>query len=288
VASALGEQLRSAFQLAYFLHPERELAIQIVKEAMDDLAAAKVTQRRRLYYTPSGLSSGCAKPQTPRTKVVMADAHLLQRLVYRASEPYEIRQEQNAGRLTEEDMVIRFVKHLVRITVRRSSFYVALGISRLLHGYSTAETMEIYTAVVQDPNRVKEDSYYRAGKRELMSELEVRFGSLLRRTRAPRGEERFAEEESASRHLSLVRECLSVFTPWKTSCVGAEGFDMCEDQLSHLAFAGDEPDTEHPIEMNRMHAITHPECYQTGGCVGGARGAGESLIAAAISDRPLE
>ena len=266
-AGALGnvrEQLQSAFRLAYFIHSDRELAIKIAKEALDDLEAAKATQRRRLYYTPSGLSSGRAKPQTPRTKVVMADAHLLQRLVYRASEIYEIQQEkaQSEHRLTEEDMLIRFVKHLVRITVRRSSFYVALGISRLLHGYSTTETMDIYTAVVQDPGRVKEDSYYRAGKRELMSELEERFGKFLRRTRAPRGEERFAEEENAPSHLALVRECLSVFTPWETSCVGAEAFERGEDQLSHLAFDGEEPDTEHPIEMNRMHAITHPECYE--------------------------
>ena len=54
----------------------------------------------------------------------MADAHLLQRLVYRASEPYEIQQEreQNEGRLTEEDMLIRFVKHLVRITTGANEF----------------------------------------------------------------------------------------------------------------------------------------------------------------------
>ena len=76
-SGAADEHIQAAFRLAYFIHPDRELAIQIAKEAMDDLDAAKTIQRRRLYYTPNGLSSGCAKPQTPRTKVVMAEAHLL-------------------------------------------------------------------------------------------------------------------------------------------------------------------------------------------------------------------
>ena len=156
VTGTVGDYLQYAFRLAYFIHPDRELAIRIVKEAIDDLEAAKATQRRRLGYRPISLSKGCAKPQTPRTKVVMGDAHLLQRLVYNASEPYEIAREE-AGRLTEEDLLIGFIKNLVRITVRRNSFHVAVGISLLLHTYSTAETMEIHGAVLQDPGRVKDE-----------------------------------------------------------------------------------------------------------------------------------
>ena len=41
---------------------------------------------------------------------------------------------------------------MVRITARRNSFYVTLGLSRLLYNYSTAETMELYNLIIQDPD----------------------------------------------------------------------------------------------------------------------------------------
>ena len=260
---ALSNYLEPAFRLAFFIHSDKDIAAQIVTEAIDNLHLARVSQQRRQYYTPAGFSSGRPKPQTPRTKVIVDDAHLLQRLVYSASEPYEVRQEQlhNRATLTEEDLVIRFVKHLIKISIRRNSFYVAVGMSRLLHGYTTAETMEIYGALVQDPARIKDDSYFRACKRELMNELEQRFGPFLRRARAFRGEERFERDDRPSRHSALLRECLRLFTPWGTLCVSAKRLDGRLDELSHLAFAGAEPDKEHPIEVNRMHTIIHPDCY---------------------------
>ena len=144
------ESIARAFQLAYFIHGDRETALNIAAEALAKLEVAAAAQDKRLYYTPTGRA---ARAERFRTKVSVGEFHLLQRLVYLESEPYERQSEQspNGESPDEEDMLIYFIKHLVRITVRRNSFYVTLGLSRLLHNYSTAEAMEMYNVLVQDP-----------------------------------------------------------------------------------------------------------------------------------------
>lgn len=180
---------------------------------------------KRLYYEPTGRGSS----RKARTKVSLSEPHLLQRLVYIESEEYEKPKELAARDRTsliqETDPVIHFIKHLVRITTRRNSFYVTLGLCRLLHCYTSPETMTVYGLVVQDPERVRDDYYYRSRKAVLLRELKERFGDFVQLTRGPRREERFQALEDSSRHAGLVRECLTWFTPWTTACVVPERFD---------------------------------------------------------------
>src|SRR5262245_9315318 len=254
------ESIARAFQLAYFIHGDRETALNIAAEALAKLEVAAAAQDKRLYYTPTGRA---ARAERFRTKVSVGELHLLQRLVYVESEPYERLAEQspNGESPDEEDMLIHFIKHLVRITVRRNSFYVTLGLSRLLHNYSTAETMEMYNILVQDPGRVRDDYYYRSRKGRLMKELKERFGDLLRVTRGARGEERFQSDGATGRHAELARECLQEFTPWSTSCAIPNDLDPFTEEVHGLVFDGSDPDREHAIEVNRFHAALHPDCF---------------------------
>jgi tetratricopeptide (TPR) repeat protein len=193
----------------------------------------------------------------------MTRSQLLQSLIYTQSQPFEIKHEQacSTASLDEEDLIIRFIKHLVTITASRNSFYVTVGIGRLLHSYTTAEAMSIYNVVIQDPDRIKDDAYYRFCKSELMRELIKRFGNYINKIRCARGEERFESDNKDRQPVELVRRCLKQFTPWDTSCVAPEDFDPNKDELSALVFNGENPDQEHPIEMRRMHSIIHPGCY---------------------------
>src|SRR5437870_873005 len=138
--------LNRAFRLGYFLHGERDTAVQIAVRAVNKLQLAATAQGKRLYYRLTGRTDARRKA---RSKVTLSEPHLLQRLVFVESEEYERQKEQNviapasaADRPAHEsDLVIYFVKHLVRITTKRNSFYVTLGLSRLLYNYTTAETM---------------------------------------------------------------------------------------------------------------------------------------------------
>ena len=246
--------LNKAYRLAYFLHQDKSLAVRIVAAAMLKLNVAMASQTKRLYYIPVGRFSQGESRRTDaiRNKALFSDLHLLQRLVYVESEPYERQKER------EEDLLVFFIKHLVRITTKRNSFYVTLGVSRLLHSYSTLETMEIYNAVIGEPERVKDDYYYRSRKAVLMHEMYERFGQLIRTCRHPRGEERFETQPGTSELRSLMRECLRLFTPWDTQCSVPHDFDPLKSVIASLASKSSADENE--VEVNRIHAILHPDC----------------------------
>ncbi|MEW6210061.1 MAG: hypothetical protein AB1631_16965 [Acidobacteriota bacterium] len=245
-----------AFKLAYFIHGDKKIAIDIAAGALSKLEVACAAQDKRLYYSPVGRASS----RGSRSKVSLSEPHLLQRLVYIGSEPYEKQREQ-ANKVDEEIMTIHFVKHLVKTTIKRNSFYVTLGLSRLLHNYSTSETAEIYNLVVQNPDRVRDDYYYRSRKACLMKEIKDRFEDRLTATRGHRGEERFQSQPDSGRFSSLVRECLDHFTPWDSPCVVPERLNPREQTIARLDFNGADPDEEHRVETDRLHSVIHPDCY---------------------------
>lgn len=255
--------LNKAFHLACFIQGERVAALQIVAGALAKLEVAATAQHKRLYYRPAGRPwSLRSQWDRFRNNISFSELHLLHCLIYIESEPYEIAQEQGkASALAgEEDLVIHFIKHLIMRTIKRNSFYVTLGVSRLLYNYTTAEAMDIYNAVIQDPERVKDDYYYRSRKGVLMQELKERFGDLVNICRGPHGEERFQADDNQTRFVELVRECLTFFTPWYTPCLIPAGVDPLRDGISSLSYHGHTEEDE--IEMNRIHAVLHPGCFQ--------------------------
>lgn len=255
--------LNKAFNLAYFIQRDRNAAVHIVARTLTKLEAVTAAQRKRLYYRPAGRPWSLRSQSDPlRNKISFNELHLLQRLIYIESEPYEIAQEKGKGPhiVGEEDLVIHYIKHLVGKTIRRNSFYVTLGLGRVLHSYTTAETMDIYNAVIQDPERVKDDSYYRSRKGILMQELKERFGDLIKISHGPRGEDRFETDHDQSRFVELVRNCLSFFTPWDTPCLVPAGVDLIREDIPCLSYRGHKE--EDKIEVNRIHAVLHPDCFR--------------------------
>ena len=90
--------LNKAYRLAYFLHQDKAMAIRIVAAATLKLNVAMAVQSKRLYYVPVGRFSRGESRRTDaiRNKALFSDVHLLQRLVYVESEPYERQKERAA------------------------------------------------------------------------------------------------------------------------------------------------------------------------------------------------
>ena len=248
-----------AYRLAWFLHPSKEQALVIARNALARLEVTSNAQFKRYYYQPTGRAGKQGK--THRSKVNLAEPHLLQRLLYIESDGIEREQEASDAPLNQEDMVIRFTKHLVKQTLRRNSFYVTLGVGRLLHNYNTHETMDMFALIVQDPERVRDDFYYRSRKKRLMKEIQDRFGNLLSVVRGFRGEQRFKTMEKPGHFKDLIEECLRRFTPWDTDCVVHEKPDRFAREIPGLTFKANDPDEEHAIEINRIHTVLHPDCF---------------------------
>ncbi len=256
------QMLEKAFGLAYFINGDKEQARRVVVGAMTKLQVATAAQNKRRYYIPHGRSlPERSSTEGFRSKVSFGQLHLLQRLIYIESEPYEIQREQGRGATTlrQEDLLVHFIKHLVRIGIKRNSFYITLGLNRLLYDYTTAETMEIYNLVVQDPGRVKDDYYYRSRKGILLHELKERFGDLLGTQRGPRGEEKLRTEHGSERYAELVARCLSLFAPWNTPCSVPADFDPMTESIPSLS-NGSQLE-EDAAEVNRIHAMLHPVCH---------------------------
>jgi hypothetical protein len=249
--------LERAFRLAFFLHGDRETAKKIAVGAMNKLETASTAQFKRLYYTPTGRAENS---KATRNRVSLGDLQLLQRLVFVESESYEREKEVN-GKAGEHDLLRFFIKHLVRISLKRNSFYVTLAVSRILHSYPTADTMEIYNIVVQDPERVHDDYYYRSRKGVLMKELKARFGEMVMIVKVNRGEERFDHKPKAHDLASTADACLKSFTPWNSLCSLPENFDPFTDLIKPFHFDKSDPDEEHRTELNRIHATLHPDCF---------------------------
>jgi hypothetical protein len=250
------EWLNRAFETAFFIHGDRETAKEIAVRAMNKLETASNAQFKRFYYTPTGRAENS---RAARSRVSLNDLQLLQRLVLVESEHFERETEPQAD---EKTLLKFFIKHLVRISLKRNSFYVTLAVARILHNYATNEAMEIYNIVVQDPERVHDDYYYRSRKGVLMKELKKRFGKLLETVRGSRGEERFDRKETDETTLAAARECLKNFTPWNSICAIPESFDPFDDTIKPFCFDKDDPDEEHRIEVNRIHAALHPVCFR--------------------------
>ena len=106
-----------------------------------------------------------------------------------------------------------------------------------------------------------DDYYYRSRKGVLLKELKERFGEMVEISKGSRGEQRWRASENGQRHHELVAECLRWFTPWATPCVVPERFDPLNDPIEPLNFKGRQPDEEHEVEVNRIHAALHPECF---------------------------
>jgi hypothetical protein len=255
--------LRQAFRLAYFIHSDRELAVRIATAAMSKLNAAAAAQDKRSYYRTGGRSrSPGSNVISPRTKVCLSELHLLQRLVYVESEPHERQEEQRqSAMIDEERLITRYIKYLINITLVRNSFHVALGVSRLLYNYTTAESMKLYDLIMQNPERAKDDAYWRESKARLRREIKDRFGQRLAVVRGTHGEKRFQTREDSARYLGVVKKCMQMFTPWDTPCP-LPGTGPAPGEIEAFTFRGSDPDEEHQIEVARMHAVIHPDCYE--------------------------
>jgi len=224
---------------------------------MNKLETASNAQFKRYYYTPTGRAE---TSRATRSRVSLNDLQLLQRLVFVESENFE-KANETSKNIGEKNLLVYFIKYLVRISLKRNSFYVTLGISRILHNYGTNDAMEIYNIVVQDPDRVHDDYYYRSRKGVLMKELKARFGELLETVKVNRGEERFNHKADAENLSETAKDCLQFFTPWNSSCAIPEKFNPFNDIIAPFHFDKQNPDAEHRIEVNRIHAALHPQCF---------------------------
>jgi hypothetical protein len=246
-----GDLWEKAFQLAFFLIPDRASAYQIAGRAVEKLGVQRSREKRRAYWRGRNTELKIRRISRP-------DADILQWLVYLESEECEKEQERN-GLQTELDLVIRYIKHLVQLSTAASSFYVNVGVNRLLRNYSTPEVQQVYEFTTELYPASEE---YRKVKGRLMNQLAARFDRFLKIRTLEYGELRFETYADQKPWLRLVEQCLEAFTPWSSREACLQG--AIESSVWEPASGARHPGFSNKldaIETNRCHWFMHSRCY---------------------------
>ncbi|HLJ27836.1 MAG TPA: hypothetical protein VKY85_14080 [Candidatus Angelobacter sp.] len=227
------------------------MAIEVVAGAMSKLRVQRSREKKRAYWREKSLKRKI-------TRIIRGEQDMLQWLVYLESTRYE-KQQESAGNQTMRAMVIRYIKNLAQITTAMSSFYVNVGLQRLLYNYRTPEAKRAYEWLTDlYPNA----EAYRTVKATLINQIKGRFGDGLNICQAERGERRFESVEHQDRWEDLVKHCLKFFVPWSTrqTCLTA-GFDgfLADSPAPRKRYREIAPDAR---EIGWSHAFIHPPCYE--------------------------
>jgi hypothetical protein len=242
--------LQASFQLAYFIFPDRSAAIDIVVRALEKLRVRSRREIKRLYWRDK-------HAERPVRRIARSDVDMLQWLIMFESEEDEKAQEL-AGNPSLRSMAIRYIKQLVQVTTAFSSFYVNVGLTRLLRNYSTAEAQRIYEMLT---SRYLGPDEYRRAKAALMEKVSQRFAGFLKITRVEHGELRFETFEDQARWVGLVDDCLTTFTPWSTQGHCSQ-FLVARGGNTNMASVSRAADTDlNELEMRCCHILIEPACY---------------------------
>lgn len=243
------DPLDKGFQLAHFILPDREHAIQVLIAALERLRTQCLREQKRFYWRDKN-------PRDFIRRTTRSDLDTLQWLILFESEPFE-RQYERDGNQMLEHMIIRYVKYLIRISTPASSFYVAIALGRLLRNYSTQETQHIYEGLTE---RYLGADQYRRAKSSLLTKVQERFGSLLNTISAVRGELRFETLDNQAAWIALVDEALTHFTPWSTA--EACSHEMAIGTSAFPIVTGPNPTDRDTIETSCCHVLIEPVCFR--------------------------
>jgi hypothetical protein len=253
-----------AFELAYSIHVNKDVAFFVAEDALGELPLLLGNQKknRKRSSLLSGFWKAGERTRPVRQTIKLNEGQMLQWLVYKQSQVWERRTERGEGLYlpTDEDMIVRYLEHLVFLTLRRGSFYVTLAIAQLLYQFDRRETRLLHDILTQsDSARMKDMGYIGKQRLELLGRICLRFGNMIQTVKTARGEKQLLMRPTTQPVFALVEECLRRFTPWDTACIVKPGFDVTD--IPSLYFTGDGGSDEDQVEMDRIHTLLDPDCF---------------------------
>lgn len=242
--------IRELYQLAYALVKNRQTALDILHAAICKLRARCSRERKRSYWRERALKRRI-------TRVIRRETDVLQWLVWLEATHHE-KQQENAGSVSEGDMILRYIKHLTQLTSGMSSFHVSVALQRLVYNYATPEARKAYERLTDlYPN----PEAYRTTKAMLMDQLKQRFGNALNIFEAERGERRFEVREGQEGWANFVDGWLQLLVPWSTrQACSSFGFNSSDGvPAAGWRYPGITADER---EMLWSHAFIHSPCHE--------------------------
>jgi DNA-directed RNA polymerase specialized sigma24 family protein len=194
------EEMQQAFDLAYILHPRPDVALRVTIDACDFLTVLEGNQARR-------------SRSTKHWKTAIPSEMLLQIAVFVVSDRRERDQESPRPRLepkykpTRDDLVVRYLKHLMLKTALLNWRYAAIGIGCLLYSYKPSDIADLLLFESEENN-------LRKIKMRIARDLCGRFAHS---GVVPEGTRSVRTRPANDHDRLLVQRTLEAFTPWQSS-----------------------------------------------------------------------
>jgi len=247
----LRRTIDDAYRLAYFLLTDKLSSIQVVIEALSSLEVAGQKQVKRLKH-----------PSNQRTKAVLSDRQILQRLTLIYADHFQRVQElsDRPHPPTREDWIVRWVQNLV-VFGGTSLFHQTVGKCRVLHGYSTAESLKIYEFLTQGDDFDKEQQFRRA-KALLIEKLLHRFVRCVQLEEGKRGEISFRSSAPNSKEIALAEQCQKRFSPWDIQPAAIPPtIDPLDDAVPDLKSASQDEEDLQLAGLRRLATLLTPDAF---------------------------
>jgi len=187
-------EIENAFRLAYYIHPNRTVALKVTLDACDMFLTQKRILKRRPYVSNHPYRQRIPNPA------------LLQMYIYHASDALERKQEQSQSngearyQVTHDDLIIRYIKFLIWNTLMRNPFYVAISLGCFLYTYRPSEIARLLDYNEDNSRRIKAWILQRIQNRFDVYQITKDHNVIMR---PPNEYERM-----------LVHNSLYMFTPW--------------------------------------------------------------------------
>jgi hypothetical protein len=230
------ESIQQAFGLAHSLHPHREVAWEVTRDAV---------KLSRVISTRQDVRPAAGRPY----KQKLFESNLLRLGVFMASEKWEKDQESRSPNLTpryiptKEDLLYRYLKTLVWHTMDRPCVYAAVGVGALLFSFRTGEIASVSVDFFDDLN-------IRRKKEWLLEKVVSRFRDVMV---IPAGSGVKESPPPTEYQLAFVNKSLATLAPQ----ADAHPYDCkAGGALFDEYFCFDSPRTE----AERVHLIINAEC----------------------------
>src|SRR5262249_41975416 len=195
--------VKFALDIGWTIHRNDIIATQLVIRGFLYLPSEMAGQDRR---TKKKVSRG--------TKIYLDHPQMVQKLILILSEPYE-REQEKANICALEDMLIRYLKHLVSYYLEHNSSHVVLGQARFLFDYEPRHLGWLYGKVVPD-KIMGGDKQMKRIYEAIYEELDRRFAGQLKKTSSRHGRKIFKRLKDPENYAGLIQTILRRFNLWST------------------------------------------------------------------------
>ncbi len=230
------KELQQAFDLAYILHPVFKVALSVIIDAFAVFECLEKRQARR-------------RRSKKHYKTLIPPERLLQFAVFLASYVRELDQESPRPRLepkykpTRDDLLVRYIKHLIWKTSLLPCRELAIGIGCLLYDYKPKEVAELFSGHCEGD--------LRHIKMRIRKEMAKRFSHLVGVLPADE-KPKLRTVPANDRDRKLVQQLLSALIPWQSSHIKLSPGALIIETVFNT-----DPGVS---DWDRKHALIDPEC----------------------------